>query len=207
MTNAEVVYVEQRAGKDLDTPKERKRAGRKTEQERILAKAENLRLEAEMSEEALRKKRHAEREAKRARPLLPDTRFSLVGAVALVGILMLAGFVVSFAGIYQVAAYTGLPVYLQWLPAMFIDAAILAYTISLIVFKSRGASTWRTTLGLGGFATLSVLANITHTLAFWNGNFSDYRAWVGTIITAAAPIAVLLASEEIARLAFAEPEL
>jgi hypothetical protein len=138
--------------------------------------------------------------------LNPDSVAVLATAVSLVSLLMIASFVVSFSGIYTVSAWTGLPVYLQWLPALFIDAAILAYTIALIVFKARGESTWRTTLGLIGFAGMSVVANITHTLSFWDGNLIDYRAWMGVAITASAPIAVLLASEEITRLAFAKPK-
>lgn len=138
---------------------------------------------------------------KRAR-INPDAIPVLFTAVALVAILMVSSFAVSFSGIYAVSAWTGIPQVIQWLPALFIDAAILAYTVSLIVFKARGESTWRTTAGLAGFALVSVVANATHTLAFWNGSLVDYRAWMGVIITASAPIAVLLASEEITRLAF-----
>jgi len=82
----------------------------------------------------------------------------------------------------------------------------LAYTIALIVFKARGESVWRTVVGLVGFAAISVIANVSHTLAYWDGNLVDYRAWVGVAITASAPIAVLLAAEEIARLAFQKQE-
>ena len=132
----------------------------------------------------------------------PDAMPVLYTAVVLVAILMLSSFTVSFSGIYEVSAWTGLPSILQWLPAFFIDAAILAYTISLVVFKARGESTWKTLAGLTGFATMSVIANIAHTLNHWNGSLTDYRGWIGVAITAAAPIAVLLASEEITRLAF-----
>ena len=132
----------------------------------------------------------------------PDAIPVLATAVALVSILMVASFAVSFSGIYDVSEWTGIPEFIQWLPALFIDAAILAYTISLVVFKARGESTWRTLLGLAGFAGISVVANIAHTLSFWGGELTDYRAWVGVLITASAPIAVLLASEEITRLAF-----
>jgi len=113
---------------------------------------------------------------------------------------------VSFSGIYEVSAWTGIPAIIQWLPALFIDAAILAYTISLVVFKARGESTWRTLMGLTAFALISIVANVTHTLAFWQGSVLDFRAWMGVVITASAPVAVLLASEEITRLAFAKPE-
>ncbi len=132
----------------------------------------------------------------------PDSIPVLGTAVVLVTILMVSSFAVSFSGIYEVSAWTGIPKFIQWLPALFIDAAILAYTISLIVFKARGESTWRTLLGLSGFALVSIFANATHTIAYWDGSLADYRAWMGVVITASAPIAVLLASEEITRLAF-----
>lgn len=142
---------------------------------------------------------------KRAR-INPDSIPVLFTAVAMVGILMVSSFAVSFSGIYAVSAWTGLPQTLQWLPALFIDAAILAYTISLIVFKARGESTWKTTLGLVGFAAISVVANASHTLFFWDGALTDFRSWMGVVITASAPVAVLLASEEITRLAFENKE-
>lgn len=144
-------------------------------------------------------------EVKSAR-INPDAIPVLATAVVLVGILMVSSFIVSFNGLYDVAKWTGLPVFLQWLPALFIDAAILAYTISLVVFRARGESVWRTTLALIAFAGISVVANIAHTVAFWEGELTDYRAWIGVLITAAAPIAVLLAAEEITRLAFELPK-
>lgn len=135
----------------------------------------------------------------------PDSIPVLAMAVALVGVLMVSSFIVSFSGIYDASEWTGLPEYFRWLPALFIDAAILAYTIALIVFKARGESTLRTVIALGFFAGISVIANIAHTLAYWDGSLLDYRAWVGVLITASAPIAVLLAAEEISRLAFEPP--
>jgi hypothetical protein len=143
---------------------------------------------------------------KKSARINPDAIPVLATAVILVALLMITSFSVSFSGIYSVSAWTGLPGFLQWLPAIFIDAAILAYTISLVVFKARGESTWRTFAGLTAFASVSVVANIAHTLSFWDGSLADYRAWVGVLITASAPIAVLLASEEITRLAFEKPE-
>jgi hypothetical protein len=82
----------------------------------------------------------------------------------------------------------------------------LAYTIALIVFKARGESVWRTVVALIGFASISVIANVAHTVSYWDGNLLDFRAWVGVAITASAPIAVLLAAEEISRLAFQKKE-
>ena len=134
----------------------------------------------------------------------PDAIPVLATATGLVSLLMVSSFAVSFSGLYQVSAWTGIPEYIQWLPAFFIDAAILAYTISLIVFKARGESVWRTLTGLVAFALISVIANVSHTVSYWGGSLTDFRAWIGVLITASAPIAVLLASEEITRLAFEE---
>ena len=103
---------------------------------------------------------------KKSNRINPDSLPVLYTAIALVSLLMITSFTVSFSGIYEVSAWTGLPVFLQWLPALFIDAAILAYTISLVVFKARGESTWRTLAGLTGFAAMSVVANVAHTLSF-----------------------------------------
>jgi hypothetical protein len=146
------------------------------------------------------------KEVKKSARINPDAIPVLATAVVLVGILMISSFIVSFNGLYDVAQWTGLPVFLQWLPALFIDAAILAYTISLVVFRARGESVWRTTLALIAFAGISVIANIAHTVSFWDGQLTDFRAWIGVLITAAAPIAVLLAAEEITRLAFELPK-
>ena len=135
----------------------------------------------------------------------PDSRGTLWIALILVFLLMLSSFIVSFSGIWDISQYTGLPAVLQWVPAVFIDAAILAYTISLFVFKARGEGTWRTVIWLFAFAGISVGANVAHTLDYLStigvGN-GDYRLWIGVAITASAPIAVLAASEEISRLAF-----
>jgi hypothetical protein len=159
-------------------------------------------IDAELEVETKKRRR---RTVKKKTRINPDAVPVLATAVGLVTVLMVSSFAVSFSGIYTVSEWTGLPKFLQWLPALFIDAAILAYTISLVVFKARGDSTWRTLLGLSGFAAVSVIANIAHTISYWDGNFTDFRAWIGVIVTASAPIAVLLASEEISRLAFEEP--
>jgi FlaA1/EpsC-like NDP-sugar epimerase len=144
-----------------------------------------------------------------AQRINPDSRGTLWIALILVFILMLSSFVVSFAGIWNISQYTGLPVFLQWVPALFIDAAILAYTIALFVFKARGEGTFRTIFWLMMFAGVSVAANVAHTLDYLSETgigAGDYRLWIGVAITASAPIAVLAASEEISRLAFIKTE-
>ena len=150
-----------------------------------------------------------EQSSSNAQRINPDSRGTLWIALILVFILMLSSFVVSFSGIWDISQYTGLPVFLQWVPALFIDAAILAYTIALFVFTARGEGTFRTIFWLFIFAGVSIAANVAHTLDYLStigvGN-GDYRLWIGVAITASAPIAVLAASEEISRLVFIKTE-
>lgn len=126
----------------------------------------------------------------------------LVFTVVVVFAIMTASFMASFVAIIDVAAHTGIPKEFLWLFPTFIDLAILGYTLSLFNFKRRGEPTGKTLAGLLGFAALSIAANVVHTVDYWGGDVSSYQAWIGIILTASAPIAVLLASEEIGRLAF-----
>ena len=136
----------------------------------------------------------------------PDSRGVLLLAVSLVMVLMISSFVVSFFGIWGISASTtNIPQPITWIPALFLDAAILAYTISYFVFQSRGEPIWRTRMALWTFALLSVAANIAHTLLIFTPETTLINAVVGIGITASSPIAVVLASEEVARLAFERP--
>lgn len=136
--------------------------------------------------------------------LNPDSLWTLGIAVTLVFMLIAASFIASFAAIYDVAEYTGVPAEWRWVFPVFIDIAIAAYTISLFIFRANKRPILMTMIGLLLFASLSVLANVAHVLAYWDGTLPDYRAWIGVALAASAPIGVLLASEEIARLAFVQ---
>jgi hypothetical protein len=133
----------------------------------------------------------------------PDTPRVLGLAVFLVFVLMVSSFIVSFFGIWGVSQETtNIPDAITWLPALFLDAAILAYTISYFVFKARGEPVGKTRFALWAFALLSVAANIAHTLDGITPEMSTYSVAIGLMITGSAPIAVVLSMEEIARLAF-----
>jgi steroid 5-alpha reductase family enzyme len=60
-------------------------------------------------------------------------------------------------------------------------------------------------MALWAFALLSVAANVAHTIQIFTPQTTLINAVVGIGITASAPIAVVLASEEVARLAFQRP--
>jgi len=139
----------------------------------------------------------------RAARINPDNPKVLILALFLVFVLMVSSFVVSFFGIWGISRETtNIPEPITWLPALFLDAAILAYTISYFVFKYRGESTVRTLTALWVFALLSVAANVVHTIDGFSPDATMLQMIVGIAITGSAPIAVVIAAEEIARLAF-----
>ena len=142
-------------------------------------------------------------EEHKATRLNPDTPRVLGLAIFLVFVLMVSSFIVSFFGIWGVSQETtNIPGPITWLPALFLDAAILAYTISYFVFKARSEPVIKTRFALWAFALLSVAANIAHTLDGVTPEMSTYSVAIGLMITGSAPIAVVLSTEEIARLAF-----
>lgn len=152
-------------------------------------------------------KEEEEEEVHRATRINPDTPRVLGLALFLVFVLMVSSFIVSFFGIWGVSAETtNIPGPLTWLPALFLDAAILAYTISYFVFQARSEPVVKTRFALWAFALLSVAANVAHTLDGVTPEMSAYSVAIGILITASAPIAVVLSTEEIARLAFQRPK-
>lgn len=136
----------------------------------------------------------------------PDSPKVLIFAIVLVFVLMASSFVVSFFGIWGISeATTNIPTPLTWVPALFLDAAILAYTISYFVFQARGENVVRTRIAMWAFALISVASNVAHTAMIFTPQTPIYEMIIGIVITGSAPIAVVMASEEIARLAFKQP--
>jgi hypothetical protein len=143
---------------------------------------------------------------KKSRRLNLDSIFMLVFSLLIVMLLMITSFIASYNAIFDAAQYTGTPEAWRWVFPIFIDVAIFGYTINLFIFRHRKKPIGRTIAGLLFFAFISVAVNFAHTLAFWNGDLANYQAWIGVLLAVSAPIAVLLASEELGRLAFVEDD-
>ena len=139
------------------------------------------------------------------RRINPDSRGTLWATVVLIVILGITSFTVSFFGLHDVAAWVGLPVWLRWAVPVFIDIAILAYSLAAVIHRSRGEMVWPTWLTLGVFTSASVVANGAHALAKGEGA-TAVQSWIGAGIAAMAPVAVFAATEQISRLAFLEPK-
>lgn len=132
----------------------------------------------------------------------PDSKVTLWLTVILIGSLGLTSFMVSFNGLRDVAAWVGLPLWMRWAVPVFIDIAILAYSLAAVIHKSRGESVRTTWITLGVFTATSVVANAAHALSVGQGETVVQRT-IGAVIAALAPIAVFAATEELSRLAFA----
>lgn len=136
------------------------------------------------------------------RRINPDSLKTLWFTVGAVAILGLTSFMVSFNGLHDVAAWVGLPWWMRWAVPVFIDIAILAYSMAAVIHRARGEATWPTWLTLAVFSLVSVVANAAHALAKGEGE-TAVQSWIGAGIASMAPLAVFAATEQISRLAFA----
>ncbi len=115
----------------------------------------------------------------------------------------LVAFSISFAALYEVAAWLGLPPFMHWAVPVFIDLAILTYAGSVLVHESRGESARASWWALGAFTGLSVVANGAHA---WSAeNASVWQSVVGMLIAAMVPVAVFVATDQLARVAVENP--
>ena len=134
----------------------------------------------------------------------PDRLIIGVGAITLVSLIMLASYVFSYTALQAAAVWTGVPLWATYLAPVFLDGALLTYSISRAVFKWRGEfrDANRTLLFLLLFTGISVAINAAHAASFWRWNFSNYETWFGILIGISAPIAALISAEEVVRLSF-----
>jgi len=132
----------------------------------------------------------------------PDTKPVLVVATVTTGVLALASFALSFAGLVAVAAWAGVTTPLAWLVPVMIDGAIGVYTLAVLVQRARHESTRLAWSALALWTAVSVMGNAAHGYA----PPEDVRRLVGMVVVGLAPIALLLAIHTIADLLVARPD-
>jgi hypothetical protein len=92
----------------------------------------------------------------------------------------------------------------------FIELMYLLFLVAYLVLASRMAEdgkpekTFGAVLGMLMFGGIAVLANAFHTLDFWGWDNLEPRMWAGTILSIAAPIAIIAASKMASRVVFAK---
>lgn len=131
-----------------------------------------------------------------ARRLNPDRPAVVIIAVTFGALIVGSSFTLSFAGLKDVAAWGGAPEMLRPLVPIMIDAALLTYTLSWLVQRARGESTWLSWCSLALFTAVSLLGNSLHG---WQPSEAIQRI-VGTGVVGLAPLAVLLATHTLAQL-------
>ncbi len=209
--STEIVYEPVASPKAVPTVKPpRNRAGRKSEAERITAKAENMVLARQHSEEARAAERRALIESKRAVRHQPDTKHSQRAALILASVPLVTAGIVSYFTTVAVAQWMALP--LPWLdfvvPGM-LEALVIFSSLDFIINESRKKGSGRPAFwAMIAFSAVNVLGNSAHTIVTWGPSFggSNWQSYIGVALSGAAPFVVVYLSKRLSTLIFAESE-
>lgn len=133
----------------------------------------------------------------------PDTLPVLIVAALLAAGLAAASFALTFAALLDVAAWANVAPRLAWAVPVMLDAAIVVYTLAVLVRRARHEPARFEWAALAAFTTVSVVANAAHA----GGVPPVVASVVGTVVAGLAPVAVLLATHTLARLIVAPPDV
>ena len=161
--------------------------------------------------EDTKRQRYELQESKRAPKIQVDQKVILWSWLIGIGIAFLASAIVSFNGITAVAQFVGLSqAWMAGLFFFFIELMYLLFLVAYLVLASRmredgkPEKTFGAILGMLMFGGIAVLANAFHTFDFWEWNYLEPRMWAGTVLSIAAPIAIIAASKMASRVVFAK---
>ncbi|KQO98187.1 hypothetical protein ASF30_09000 [Leifsonia sp. Leaf264] len=130
--------------------------------------------------------------------------------VAVFLLILGSSMVYSFNTIVKMSAWMGPDEAIKWLPAIFIDMTIIGCTAALAQFKNRGTASkravWLARFFLFLSTVLSVVANASHTIDYWEGDLSTFQSWIGVLISSLIPIFSLGMTEILIYLAFVDPD-
>jgi hypothetical protein len=161
--------------------------------------------------EDTKRQRYELQESKRAPKIQVDQKVILWSWLIGIGTAFLASAIVSFNGITAVAQFVGLSqAWMAGLFFFFIELMYLLFLVAYLVLASRmredgkPEKTFGAILGMLMFGGIAVLANAFHTFDFWEWNYLEPRMWAGTVLSIAAPIAIIAASKMASRVVFAK---
>ena len=161
--------------------------------------------------EDTKRQRYELQESKRAPKIQVDQKLILWSWLIGIGIAFLASAIVSFNGITAVAQFVGLSqAWMAGLFFFFIELMYLLFLVAYLVLASRmnesgqPEKTFGAILGMVVFGGIAVLANAFHTFDFWEWNYLEPRMWAGSVLSIAAPIAIIAASKMASRVVFAK---
>jgi vacuolar-type H+-ATPase subunit I/STV1 len=158
-----------------------------------------------------KRQRYELQESKRAPKIQVDQKIILWSWLIGVGFAFVSSAIVSFNGITAVAQFVGLSQ--DWMAGLFfffIELMYLLFLVAYLVLASRmnesgqPEKTLGAIIGMIMFGGIAVLANAFHTFDFWDWNYLEPRMWAGTVLSIAAPIAIIAASKMASRVVFAK---
>ena len=161
--------------------------------------------------EDTKRQRYELQESKRAPKIQIDQKIILWSWLIGVGFAFVSSAIVSFNGITAVAQFVGLSQ--DWMAGLFfffIELMYLLFLVAYLVLASRvnesgqPEKTFGAIIGMIMFGGIAVLANAFHTFDFWEWDYLEPRMWAGTILSIAAPIAIIAASKMASRVVFAK---
>ena len=161
--------------------------------------------------EDTKRQRYELQESKRAPKIQIDQKIILWSWLVGIGFAFVSSAIVSFNGITAVAQFVGLSQ--SWMAGLFfffIELMYLLFLVAYLVLASRmnesgqPEKTLGAIIGMIMFGGIAVLANAFHTFDFWEWNYLEPRMWAGTVLSIAAPIAIIAASKMASRVVFAK---
>ena len=161
--------------------------------------------------EDTKRQRYELQESKRAPKIQIDQKIILWSWLIGVGFAFVSSAIVSFNGITAVAQFVGLSQ--DWMAGLFfffIELMYLLFLVAYLVLASRvnesgqPEKTFGAIIGMVMFGGIAVLANAFHTFDFWDWDYLEPRMWAGTVLSVAAPIAIIAASKMASRVVFAK---
>ena len=161
--------------------------------------------------EDTKRQRYELQESKRAPKIQVDQKLILWSWLIGIGFAFISSAIVSFNGITAVAQFVGLSqAWMAGLFFFFIELMYLLFLVAYLVLASRmnesgqPEKTLGAIIGMIMFGGIAVLANAFHTFDFWDWNYLEPRMWAGTVLSIAAPIAIIAASKMASRVVFAK---
>ena len=161
--------------------------------------------------EDTKRQRYELQESKRAPRIQVDQKLILWSWLIGIGFAFISSAIVSFNGITAVAQFVGLSqAWMAGLFFFFIELMYLLFLVAYLVLASRmnesgqPEKTFGAIVGMIMFGGIAVLANAFHTFDFWEWNYLEPRMWAGTVLSIAAPIAIIAASKMASRVVFAK---
>jgi hypothetical protein len=161
--------------------------------------------------EDTKRQRYELQESKRAPKIQIDQKLILWSWLIGIGFAFVSSAIVSFNGITAVAQFVGLSQ--DWMAGLFfffIELMYLLFLVAYLVLASRmredgkPEKTFGAIIGMITFGGIAVLANAFHTFDFWEWDYLEPRMWAGTVLSIAAPIAIIAASKMASRVVFAK---